>query len=305
MPIRTVVIGSGVDAKDAPLWKRIAAGALSGSLGQIAANPFDVGKVRLQADGRLKALGQPPRYASTLSALVRIPREEGFATFYRGLGPSVGRAAVINGCGIASYDQSKVLVARFTGRTQGLVPQVLGSLVSGLVSALVSTPFDVIKTRMMNQGSGGAALYTSALDCVVKTARAEGVLGLCACDSCWGGEGGGGGVIRAPRGPGRHGEDAIEARAAKKWSQRQSRQFARHPHVDHTHTPCSCFAPHRRQGLRPGVRAPRAAPRRPLCDTGAAEPARGPRGDVMRDVFVREFVGCCGQGRDLGSDPTR
>ena len=103
--------------------------------------------MRLQADGRLKSLGQPPRYKGTWDALVRIPREEGVRGFYKGLGPSVGRAAVINGCGIASYDQTKVVVLQLTGRDKGLVPQVIGSLVSGLVSAIVSTPFDVVSRR--------------------------------------------------------------------------------------------------------------------------------------------------------------
>jgi hypothetical protein len=176
-PIRQLVIGEGVDAKSAPLWKKIAAGALSGSVGQLLANPFDVVKVRLQADGRLAALGQAPRYAGTWSALVRIPAEEGLGGFYKGLAPSVGRAAVINGCGIASYDATKGVVTQLTGRSQGLVPQVLASLVSGLVSALVSTPFDVIKTRMMNQPRE-RPLYSGPLDCALKTARAEGITGL-------------------------------------------------------------------------------------------------------------------------------
>ena len=176
-PIRQVVIGAGADPKTAPLHLRVLAGALSGSLGQLVANPFDLVKVRIQADGRLKALGQAPRYAGTLDALRRIPREEGLGGFGKGLGPSIGRAAVINGCGIASYDFTKVQVFLLTGQEKGLVPQVLGSLVSGFVSAVVSTPFDVVKTRMMNQPQG-VALYSSGLDCALKTARAEGVLGL-------------------------------------------------------------------------------------------------------------------------------
>lgn len=61
-PVRALVIGADVDPKDAPLWKRIASGALTGAIGQTIASPTDVVKVRLQADGRLKALGQEPRY---------------------------------------------------------------------------------------------------------------------------------------------------------------------------------------------------------------------------------------------------
>ena len=71
-----------------------------------------------------------------MDAFLRIPKEEGFAGFYKGLGPSVQRAAVINGCGIASYDHTKQVVLKVTGQTEGLVPQVIGSLVSGLISAM-------------------------------------------------------------------------------------------------------------------------------------------------------------------------
>jgi len=176
VPVRTLVVGDG-DAARAPMWKRVAAGAISGSLGQLCANPFDLVKVRLQADGRLVALGGARRYAGTLDALRRIPAEEGVGGLFKGLGPSVARAAVINGCGIASYDVAKKVAADLTGREKGLVPQVLASLVSGLVSALVSTPFDVIKTRMMNQPRE-KPLYAGPIDCVMKTARAEGVLAL-------------------------------------------------------------------------------------------------------------------------------
>jgi len=54
---------------------------------------------------------------------------------------------------------------------------VVGSLISGLVSAVVSTPVDVIKTRLMNQPAG-KKLYSGMLDCAVKTVRAEGAIGM-------------------------------------------------------------------------------------------------------------------------------
>jgi len=152
----------------------------------------------------------------TFDAFRRIPREEGFRGFYKGVGPSVQRAAIINGCGIASYDHTKQVrreaaadcshaaaaapaasmfaahqqrlglscatvplslpsgasprpvlplqvLIRLLGTDEGASAKVLGSLVSGLVSALVSTPFDVVKTRIMNQPHGVAPLYTGEL----------------------------------------------------------------------------------------------------------------------------------------------
>jgi len=81
-PVRALVIGDQ-DPKDAPVYKRIAAGMLTGGVGQLVASPTDVVKVRLQADGRLRLLGQTPRYRGTLDAFTRIPREEGIAGFYK------------------------------------------------------------------------------------------------------------------------------------------------------------------------------------------------------------------------------
>jgi hypothetical protein len=66
--------------------------------------------------------------------------EKGIGGYYRGLGPSVTRAAVVTGCGIASYDQSKQVVIAMLGTAEGYTAQVLAALVSGFVSAAVSTP---------------------------------------------------------------------------------------------------------------------------------------------------------------------
>lgn len=81
-------------------------------------------------------------------AFVKIYRNEGgMRGYYRGAVPSVQRAAVINGTGIAVYDHSKRMVSALVGTTEGLTSHILGALFSGLASALVSSPFDVIKTR--------------------------------------------------------------------------------------------------------------------------------------------------------------
>ena len=135
-------------------------------------------KIRVQADGRLKLQGKQPRYSGVFDAFKRIVAEEGIAGYYRGLGPSVARAAVINGCGIASYDHTKQLTLKITSSKEGLFARVIGSLISGLVSALVSTPFDVVKTRLANQPQGANRVYNGMVDCAMKTVRSEGLLSL-------------------------------------------------------------------------------------------------------------------------------
>jgi cAMP-dependent protein kinase regulator len=69
----------------APAWKRFAAGTLTGALGAVASNPFDLVKTRMQVPAAMSA------YASALPAFRDIARREGLGTFYRGVGASVAR----------------------------------------------------------------------------------------------------------------------------------------------------------------------------------------------------------------------
>lgn len=54
-------------------------------------------------------------------------------------------------------------------------------MIAGFFAAAVTSPVDVVKTRIMNQkfdSKGMGMIYKNTLDCFVKTIRAEGVLGL-------------------------------------------------------------------------------------------------------------------------------
>ena len=61
----------------APLSARVAAGGVAGAVASALANPTDVVKVRLQADGRLKMAGGTPRYEGTVHAFRAIAAAEG------------------------------------------------------------------------------------------------------------------------------------------------------------------------------------------------------------------------------------
>jgi hypothetical protein len=172
----------------APLWKRAAAGAATGALGQALANPFDVVKVRLQADGRARARGLAPRYAGPADAVARIAAAEGAAGFYAAFFSSVYRAAIINAAGIASYDHTKqAAVAWLDARARAgaggagagaahdsLAPQAVAALVCGFVSAVVSAPLDVVKTRLMADPSR----YRGPNDALLQLVRTEGAASL-------------------------------------------------------------------------------------------------------------------------------
>ena len=147
------------------------------------ANPTDVVKVRLQADGRLRSLGQAPRYLGTMHAFSSIAREEGVNAFWRGCLPNVQRATVVNGAGIAAYDHSKQTAIAVLGEGDSLSARFLAALTGGVITSLVGCPFDVIKTRLMNQGGFGAGqqkaeLYSGFLECAWSIVRVEGIFAL-------------------------------------------------------------------------------------------------------------------------------
>jgi hypothetical protein len=171
--VRGALVGRGESARDAALWKRALAGAVTGCVAQALAQPADVVKVRVQADGRLRAAGLPPRYAGSLDAVRRIRREEGARGFYTALGSSVWRAGIINSAGIASYDATKQWATRALGERAwgGMGPQVIAALVCGAVSTVVSCPLDVVKTRLMNAPPG---LYKGPNDCLLQLLKTEG-----------------------------------------------------------------------------------------------------------------------------------
>mmetsp|Transcript_28024 Transcript_28024/g.90343 ORF Transcript_28024/g.90343 Transcript_28024/m.90343 type:complete len:304 (+) Transcript_28024:137-1048(+) len=156
---------------------QVLAGSLSGGGAAALANPTDVVKVRMQADGRRAFLegGKPTsRYASVFATVKAVYREGGgLRAFYAGLAPNVGRASVVNGAGMAAYDSSKSLVSTVVPPDFPLLQRFAAALVGGVASTLAGCPFDVVKTRLMATfpSSGGGVVH-----CVVHTAREEGLL---------------------------------------------------------------------------------------------------------------------------------
>ena len=69
----------------APAWKRFVAGTMTGALGAVASNPFDLVKTRMQVPAATSA------YATAAQAAKAIVEKEGFSTFYKGVGASVTR----------------------------------------------------------------------------------------------------------------------------------------------------------------------------------------------------------------------
>ncbi|KAF5749743.1 Dicarboxylate carrier 2 [Tripterygium wilfordii] len=162
-----------------PLSKKIVAGLVAGGIGAAVGNPADVAMVRMQADGRL-----PPalrrNYKSVFDAITRMAKQEGITSLWRGSSLTVNRAMLVTASQLASYDQFKETILAKGIMKDGLGTHVTASFAAGFVAAVASNPVDVIKTRVMNMKveAGQAPPYAGALDCAMKTVKAEGPMAL-------------------------------------------------------------------------------------------------------------------------------
>lgn len=76
------------DGKQLSPLQSMASGFSAAFLGPIATGPFDVTKTRLMAQSKSQG---PPKYAGFFDALIKIPREEGIMTMWKGLLPRLLR----------------------------------------------------------------------------------------------------------------------------------------------------------------------------------------------------------------------
>lgn len=155
---------------DIPIFQKILAALLTGAIAIIVANPTDLVKVRLQAEGKLPP-GVPKRYSGALDAYWTIIRQEGLFALWTGLVPNIARNATINAAELASYDHVKMTILAIPGFTDNALTHMLAGLGAGFFAVCIGSPVDVVKSRMM-----GDSTYRSTVDCFIKTLKNEGPL---------------------------------------------------------------------------------------------------------------------------------
>ncbi|KAG7352716.1 mitochondrial carrier protein [Nitzschia inconspicua] len=159
----------GANDKNAPFYKKFAAGSAAGALGSLAGNPFDVLKTKMMASSSREV----PSMMATAKDLFA---NQGISGFYRGIEANIARAMVLNGTKMACYDQAKGYVVDLTGWSKtSLMTQFFSAVTAGFFMTCTVSPFDMIRTRLMNQPAD-QKIYNNAVDCAWKIATQEGPL---------------------------------------------------------------------------------------------------------------------------------
>jgi len=98
-------------------------------------------------------------------------------SFWAGLSPNISRTFLVNAAELGTYDQAKSMLIPYVG--EGFVAFLGASTIAAVASATVSTPADVVKTRMMNMaGDATVVPYKGMLDGLIRTAKEEGGMAL-------------------------------------------------------------------------------------------------------------------------------
>mmetsp|Transcript_24135 Transcript_24135/g.24725 ORF Transcript_24135/g.24725 Transcript_24135/m.24725 type:complete len:290 (-) Transcript_24135:376-1245(-) len=150
---------------------KFTAGSLAGAIGSVVGNPFDVLKTQMMAtEGTTKP--------SLVNSASKVYSTQGIAGFYRGMEANIMRAMVLNGTKMACYDTVKDLIKKSGVLPKGLATDFFAAFGAGFFMAVTVTPFDMIRTQLMNQKPGQEKLYNGFFDCVTKVVKNKGPLGL-------------------------------------------------------------------------------------------------------------------------------
>ncbi|KAL6750152.1 mitochondrial carrier domain-containing protein [Haematococcus lacustris] len=141
-----------------------------------ATNPLDVVKVRLQlASNAAQASGvKPPGMVATgLSVL----RNEGVTALWSGLGPSLARGFFFGGARLGLYTPIKSAIMGGNSSSASFELKVLSGSLSGGLAAAVTSPIELVKTRLQAAGKTPGAQKTS-MGVIRAVMAADGVAGL-------------------------------------------------------------------------------------------------------------------------------
>ncbi|WRT63381.1 uncharacterized protein IL334_000286 [Kwoniella shivajii] len=159
----------------------LVAGSLARTLSATVISPIEMFRTRLQA---LPCVEKgSPTYASTAKDMSVLVRSKGITILWRGLGPTLWRDVPFSGIYWAGFEIFKSFLISPSSPLPHLSPiqtSFLSGFVSGTISAIVTQPFDVLKTRrqVFNPSPGCTTTRAATIPLALHVIRTEGYQAL-------------------------------------------------------------------------------------------------------------------------------
>jgi len=158
-------------------------GGVSAAVSKTAVAPIERVKLLLQTQDANARIKGDKKYKGIVDVFVRVPREEGFAAFWRGNLANVIRYFPTQALNFAFKDQYKRIFCPYDPKKE-FWKFFMGNLASGgaagATSLLFVYPLDFARTRLAADVGKGAAerQFQGLTDCVGKIYASEGLKGL-------------------------------------------------------------------------------------------------------------------------------
>lgn len=163
--------------------KDFLAGGIAAAISKTCVAPIERVKLLLQVQHVSKQIAADKQYKGIVDCLIRIPKEQGFLSFWRGNLANVIRYFPTQALNFAFKDKYKqVFLGGVDKRTQ-FWRYFLGNLASGGAAGATSLcfvyPLDFARTRLAaDVGKAQNREFTGLINCLGKIFKSDGLLGL-------------------------------------------------------------------------------------------------------------------------------
>ncbi|BFG02229.1 ADP-ATP carrier protein [Drosophila madeirensis] len=158
-------------------------GGVSAAIAKTAVAPIERVKLILQVQEVSKQIAQDQRYKGIIDCFVRIPKEQGFSSLWRGNLANVIRYFPTQALNFAFKDVYKSVFLGGVDKHNQFWRHFMGNLASGGAAGATSLcfvyPLDFARTRLAaDVGKGGSREFNGLIDCLVKVVKTDGPIGL-------------------------------------------------------------------------------------------------------------------------------
>jgi len=162
--------------------KDFLAGGISAAISKTAVAPIERVKLLLQVQHASKQITADMQYKGIVDCIVRIPKEQGFLSFWRGNLANVIRYFPTQALNFAFKDSIKAIFATPKTASNGtkFATNIASGGAAGTMSLLFVYSLDFARTRLANdnKGKGGERQFNGLIDVYVKTLKSDGIQGL-------------------------------------------------------------------------------------------------------------------------------